>query len=166
MRRGIARHLIPGILTLAIGATALVPAPAFAAVEALEFSSAAQEADYKHLTETLRCLVCQNQNIADSNAELALDLRHKTYELVRQGKTNDQIVDFMVKRYGDFVMYNPPLRGDTLLLWIGPFVILLIGIGLMLRTIARRRAASVTPDVDQEILHTAGTLLGDNHKTE
>ncbi|MDQ1362485.1 MAG: cytochrome c-type biosis protein CcmH [Pseudomonadota bacterium] len=97
-----------------------------AAIETYRFDDASQEESYKKLVAELRCLVCQNQNLADSNAELAHDMRRKTYELIIAGKTDDEIVDFMVARYGDFVMYNPPVKSTTMLLWFGPLVFLLI----------------------------------------
>jgi len=137
-----------GISTLRRVATALLAAavlalPAQAArIDAYEFDDPQQAATYKKLIEELRCLVCQNQNLADSNAELALDLRRKTYEMVSTGKSEDEIVDYMVQRYGDFVLYRPRLTGTTLLLWGGPFVILLLGVAILLRMIRRRRSSA------------------------
>ncbi len=125
----------------ALLAAALVAAvSAQAAIEAYRFADPAQEARYKVLIDELRCLVCQNQNLADSNAELAQDLRRKTYEMIVAGKSDTEIVDYMVQRYGDFVLYRPPLRPATVLLWVGPFVILAVGIGVLARVVARRRA--------------------------
>mgnify|MGYP000976326336 CR=1 FL=1 len=109
-----------------------------ARIAAYEFESAAQETTYKELTHELRCLVCQNQNIADSNAELAQDLKRKTYELVVEGKTKQQITDYMIERYGDFVMYRPPISNTTLLLWAGPFIIFLIGLIVLFKVIRSR----------------------------
>jgi cytochrome c-type biogenesis protein CcmH/NrfF len=79
------------------------------------------------LSEELRCLVCQNQTIADSNAELAQDLRREVRGMIKDGKTDKEIVDFMVVRYGDFVLYRPPVKGITLLLWGGPIALMLLG---------------------------------------
>jgi len=79
------------------------------------------------LSEELRCLVCQNQSLADSHADLAVDLRNQVRELMREGKTDDQIREFMVARYGDFVLYKPPVKPTTVVLWVGPFVLLLGG---------------------------------------
>ena len=92
------------------------------------------------LTEQLRCLVCQNQSIAESNAELAVDLRRQVREQVASGKTDQEIIDYMVARYGDFVLYRPPVRGTTMLLWIGPALLLLLGAFLLLRILRQRRA--------------------------
>ena len=90
------------------------------------------------LAQELRCLVCQNQTIADSNAPLAVDLRHQIREQAAAGKTDSDIIDFMVARYGDFVLYRPPFKATTLLLWIGPFVFLIGGLFFLLRLLRRR----------------------------
>jgi cytochrome c-type biogenesis protein CcmH len=146
------RFVMPLILGL------LLTTAGYARVEVHDFDSPDQEQRYNKLIEELRCLVCQNQNLADSNAELAVDLRRKTYEMVKQDKTEQEIASYMVDRYGDFVLYRPPLNSNTLLLWIGPFIILLIGVGLLIRTIRRRRAEQ-TVDVDDATLRTAASLL-------
>ena len=146
------RFVMPLILGL------LLTTAGYARVEVHDFDSPDQEQRYNKLIEELRCLVCQNQNLADSNAELAVDLRRKTYEMVKQDKTEREIASYMVDRYGDFVLYRPPLNSNTLLLWIGPFIILLIGVGLLIRTIRRRRAEQ-TVDVDDATLRTAAALL-------
>lgn len=84
------------------------------------------------LAEELRCLVCQNQTLADSHAALAIDLKNRIRELLREGKSEREVLDFMVQRYGDFVLYRPPLRAATVLLWAGPFMLLVVGVaGLM-----------------------------------
>jgi cytochrome c-type biogenesis protein CcmH len=80
------------------------------------------------LAEELRCLVCQNQTLADSHAALAIDLKNRIRELLREGKTEREVLDFMVQRYGDFVLYRPPLRATTALLWAGPFILLVLGV--------------------------------------
>jgi cytochrome c-type biogenesis protein CcmH/NrfF len=87
----------------------------------------ALEARVMKLSEELRCLVCQNQTIADSNAGLAIDLRNQVREQLRQGRTDKDVIDYMVQRYGDFVLYRPPLKTSTWLLWAGPFLLLLGG---------------------------------------
>ncbi len=91
------------------------------------------------LAEQLRCLVCQNQSIAESNAELAVDLRRQIREQIGQGRSDAEIVDFMVDRYGDFVLYRPPFKATTLLLWFGPPLLLLLGIGVLVRYLRERR---------------------------
>jgi len=87
----------------------------------------------------LRCLVCQNQTIADSNAELAADLRNEVREKIRQGESDREIIDFMVERYGDFVLYRPPFKATTLLLWLGPLLLLAAGLAILFRRLAHPR---------------------------
>ncbi len=128
-------------------------------IDTYQFSDPRQEALYQELIQELRCLVCQNQNIADSNAELAKDLRRKTYEMVSKGKDKDQIVDFMVARYGDFVMYKPPFKASTMILWLGPAIIFLLGLVMLIRII-RRRPASAEPLLTEEQRRRAEQLLG------
>src|SRR5512135_3755461 len=91
------------------------------------------------LAEKLRCLVCQNESLASSHAELAEDLRREVREQMRQGKNDQQIIDYLVARYGDFVLYDPPMKSYTLLLWFGPFGLLLIGIGILFYQLRKRR---------------------------
>lgn len=129
-----------------------------ARIETHVFNSPEDEARYQVLTEELRCLVCQNQNLADSNAELAQDLRRQTYEMVQAGKSNEEIVAYMVQRYGDFVLYRPPFRPATLLLWIGPFVFLAIGVVILLGFI-RRRTKTDSTELSQEDIERAEQLL-------
>ncbi len=100
----------------------------------------------------LRCLVCQNQTIADSNADLAVDLRKQLREMIRQGDTDAQIVDYMTARYGDFVLYRPPLKATTAFLWFGPLALLVVGVGaliLILRKRMRMRADQFEPDPEE-----------------
>lgn len=103
-----------------------------------EFDTIEKETLYGKMIKELRCMVCQNNNLADSNAELAQDLRRQTYELVEQGMNEEEVVDYMVNRYGDFVLYRPQMKPTTILLWVGPFLILLIGVVALLRMIRRR----------------------------
>ena len=105
----------------------------------------ALEARVMALSSELRCLVCQNQTIADSNAGLASDLREEIREMMRQGKSDRQIVAFMVDRYGDFVLYRPPLKATTALLWFGPLLLVLVGIVALFLRLARRRRAEEPP---------------------
>ena len=98
-----------------------------AEIEVYQFKTSELELRYQTLTEELRCLVCQNQNIADSHAELAQDLRRKVYEKLNAGESNDQIIDYMTERYGDFVLYRPPFNVKTLILWVAPILTILVG---------------------------------------
>ena len=104
-----------------------------------EFDDDEQLERYKQLIYELRCLVCQNQNIADSNAELAADLRREVHRMILEGKSSEDVIDFMVARYGDFVLYRPPLKAKTVLLWGGPFVLGIGGVVLLLLQLHRRR---------------------------
>ncbi len=114
-------------------------------VEPRGFDDPAHEARYKRLIAELRCLVCQNQNLADSNAELAKDLRNETYSMINAGKTDEEIVTFMVNRYGDFVLYRPPVKSTTFLLWFGPLILAALG-GIILLVQIKRRTRRKPPD--------------------
>ena len=130
-------------------------------IESVTFADEAMETRYNTLINELRCLVCQNQNLADSNAELAQDLRKQVHKMLDQGKSDQEIVDFMVQRYGDFVLYRPPFKTRTLLLWLGPFVFLLIGVWFLIRYITSQVARSPSIVTDEEHLR-ATELLGEN----
>ena len=95
----------------------------------------------RQLEEKLRCLVCQNQTLADSNAELAGDLRRQVLEQVKAGKSDEEIIEYLTARYGDFVLYDPPFKARTVLLWVGPFALFLLAAGVLLLVLRRRRAA-------------------------
>ena len=115
-----------------------VPAISPANVEILKFSNRAEELRYKKIIEELRCLVCQNQNLADSNADLAQDLRQKTYDMIRAGRSDADVINYMVTRYGDFVLYRPPLKSSTMLLWAGPILLLALSLGVLWRMIRQQ----------------------------
>lgn len=112
-----------------------------AVIEVREFDDPRKQQLYEELVGELRCLVCQNQNLEASNADLARDLRRQAYEMIQQGAGKDEIVEFMVDRYGDFVLYRPPLKATTLLLWLGPALFLAAGL-VAVAVIARRRAGA------------------------
>ena len=101
---------------------------AFGAIDALNFSSSQQEDDYHSLTQELRCPQCQNNNIADSNATIAVDMRGKVFELLQEGKNRNEVVDYMIQRYGNFVTYDPPMTMATMVLWIAPILLVFVGI--------------------------------------
>lgn len=127
----------------------LFTATAQASQALIEFQSPQQQALFKELTQELRCPKCQNQNIADSNAVVAVDMRNKTLELVQQGQDKEQVLDYMKSRYGDFVHYQPPLNKFTLILWLLPA---LMAFGLVLVLLLRRRAersGAVTESAEQ-----------------
>ena len=140
------KRVVAVLLALCAGMTAAKDAAPEAADPALE-------ARMTRITAELRCLVCQNQTIADSNAGLAVDLRRETRELLRQGKSDAEIVAYMTARYGDFVLYRPPLKGTTALLWFGPAAMLAVGAAVLLLVLRRRTkmaAGAFEPeDVDE-----------------
>ncbi|NWA27805.1 cytochrome c-type biogenesis protein CcmH [Pseudomonas gingeri] len=120
---------------------------AHAAIDTYEFANDAERERFRDLTKELRCPKCQNQDIADSNAPIAADLRREIFRMLGEGKDNQQIIDFMVDRYGDFVRYKPALSGKTALLWFGPAGLLLGGLVVIAVIVRRRRAEGAsTPD--------------------
>jgi len=110
------------------------------------------------LSAELRCLVCQNQSIADSHADLAVDLRRQIREQLAGGRSEGEVRDFMVQRYGDFVLYRPPLRASTVLLWAGPFLLLALGVVVLIRRI--RSAGRQAPPLSDSERARAASLLG------
>ena len=110
-----------------------------------------------NLAHELRCLVCQNQTLADSQAPLAVDLRNQVREQLAAGKSEREVVDFMVARYGDFVLYRPPLKATTVLLWVGPFLFLLVGFYVRVRFLRRRQVPA--PQLSAEERARAAKLL-------
>ncbi|WP_411728228.1 cytochrome c-type biogenesis protein CcmH [Methyloglobulus sp.] len=114
------------------------------AIDDHQLADPEQQKSYETIISELRCLVCQNQTIADSNAELATDLRRQVYEMLQQGKSKDDIVNFMTDRYGDFVLYNPPLKTKTALLWLGPIAFLITGFAIIFWFIRRKKEAATT----------------------
>ena len=132
----------------------LASLPAFAQVNSdsapLQFENATEEARFHALASELRCVMCQNQSLADSNALIALSLRHEVLELMRKGQTDAQIKDFLVARYGEFVLYKPRVEPDTWLLWLGPLALLLIGAGVVTVIIRKRTPGTLPTDEHQE----------------
>lgn len=117
--------------------------------EPMKFENPQQEERFKQLTSELRCLVCQNQNLADSDAQLAHDLRAEVHEMLLAGNSDEEIKKFMVDRYGDFVLYRPPVQENTYLLWLAP-ILLLLGGAFILRTIIKKRTALLeTTPIDE-----------------
>lgn len=110
------------------------------------------------LSEELRCLVCQNQSLADSDAELAVDLRNQIRDKLGQGMSEKQVVDYMVERYGDFVRYRPPFKAATFVLWFGPLLLLIVAVAALFTRIARRRAAVERELTDAERAEAAALL--------
>jgi cytochrome c-type biogenesis protein CcmH len=113
------------------------------AIDPLPFRDHAEELRFQHLTSELRCLVCQDENLADSNADFARDLRHKVFELMQQGKSDAEIKQYLVDRYSEFVLYDPPVNSGTFLLWFGPLLILIAG-GVAVGYTIRKRSRAGT----------------------
>lgn len=128
---------------------AFVGIAAAQAIDPLPFRDHAEELRFQHLTGELRCLVCQDENLADSNATFARDLRHKVFELMQQGKSDTEIKQYLVDRYSDFVLYDPPINYRTWLLWFGPLMILIAGAVVVVNTI-RKRSRVDTPAAPTE----------------
>ncbi len=134
------------LFVLLFGITAM---PA-GAIDPLPFADAQEEQRFQHLVRELRCLVCQNQNLADSDAFLAKDLRAEVFELMRSGKTDAEIKTFLTDRYGDFVLYKPPVKPGTWVLWFGPLLILVIGFAIARRQLRPRDSAPADPARDDD----------------
>ena len=125
----------------------LAAAPAFAQKASdpapLQFRDIAEEQRFHDLVAELRCVMCQNQSLADSNAQIAVDLRHEVLALMREGRSDSEVRDFLVARYGEFVLYKPEVSGGTWLLWFGPLLLLLAGAGVVFRLV--RKPGNETP---------------------
>ncbi len=113
------------------------------------------------LAENLRCLVCQNESLASSHAELAEDLRKEVREMIKKGMTDKEITDYLVQRYGDFVLYEPPMKATTVFLWFGPFALLLIGAGVLFYQLRKRRKSVPEATLSAEEQQRAAALLND-----
>ena len=153
-------------LLLAAALLALVPFSALAKTAMPLAADPVLEQRLMTLATGLRCLVCQNQSLAESNAELAADLRNEIREQMRRGASDQDVIDYLVARYGDFVLYRPPLKASTLLLWSGPAILLLLGIGLLMRTLLRRRAQITRTPLSAAARARAQELLGTNNAEE
>ncbi|MEO6798704.1 MAG: cytochrome c-type biogenesis protein [Rhodanobacter sp.] len=121
------------------------------AIEPMPFVDHAQELRFQHLTQELRCPMCQNETLADSNAPIARDLRNQIFKLMQQGKSDEEIKQYLVARYSDYILYDPPMKPGTLLLWFGPLLILLGGAGVVLVAIRKRKREGI-----------AATTVGDS----
>ena len=167
-QRGLAGAATALFVALVLALTALAAAAKEAVPEAAD---PALEARMNRITSELRCLVCQNQTIADSTADLAADLRRETRELLKQGKSDQEVVDYMTARYGDFVLYRPPLRPTTVLLWFGPALMLIIGAAVLVLVLRRRSRmtgdAFEADDEDDAMVAAGGTATaaGSAHGT-
>lgn len=132
------KWLLLAMLLMAQPATAIDPLP---------FKDRAEEVRFQNLTKQLRCLVCQNQDLADSDADLAKDLRKQVFDMMQSGKSDAEIKEYLVARYNDFVLYDPPLKPGTWLLWFAPFAFVLVGVFVVARILRARaqQAGGVRP---------------------
>lgn len=143
-------------------ALAFLAAPAFAQQQAAPLAEdPVVEQRLIHIATELRCLVCQNESLAGSQAPLAQDLRREVRELIKQGKTDREIKDFLVSRYGDFVLYRPEFKPSTWLLWVGPFLLLFVGLFALVRFLKKRSALVVDAPLSEEEKKRAEALLKD-----
>jgi len=144
-----------GAAALTVAPTTAPAAPAANSVavqNAVPTLNSEQEARFQRLAGDLRCLVCQNQSIAESHADLAIDLKNQVRDQIAQGRTDDDVRRFMVDRYGDFVLYRPPFNARTVALWVGPFLALLLALVILVRTLSRRAGAAPPQEFDAQAL--------------
>lgn len=153
-----------GFRLIIVALSLLTVMSARAGLESFDFSGNVDEDHFKNLISEIRCLVCQNQSLADSDAELAHDLRKEVYELMDKGQADDEIISFLVDRYGDFVLYNPPVKPSTWLLWFGPFVLLGLGLIVLLRTLSQRRRQT-EPEFSEQDKARLQQMLGDSEQS-
>jgi cytochrome c-type biogenesis protein CcmH len=148
--------------SISLIAVLLVALPVHADDTPLEFKDAATQHRYMEMIEEIRCLVCQNQSLADSHADLAQDLRQEIFNMIGAGKSNEQIIEFLVQRYGDFVLYRPPMQGTTLLLWCLPFVFLVAAVISVIYFI-RLRSVGEGPELSREERDELDRVLGEKN---
>jgi len=130
-----------------------------------KFDDPKQTEEFRHVIERMRCLVCQNESLAGSNAELAVDLRNEIYEMMQAGQGKDEIIKFMVARYGDFVLYDPPVKPSTYPIWYGPIILFLLG-GTVLYRILRRKSRSRETELSAEEQQRLDSLLKQTSDTQ
>ncbi len=157
LRGTLSAGLLTGLLSLPL---ANPPARAFT-LEEFQFSDPAKAEEFKRLTEELRCLVCQNESLAGSQADLAQDLREEVYRLLQSGKSRQEVIDFLVERYGDFVLYDPPLKPATYPLWFGPLLLAGVG-GLFLFLTLRKKREAREQELSAEEQQRLRALLADD----
>ncbi len=153
-----------GLLAFLFG-TLLAATQAWAVIETYEFESEQARAQYNQLTAELRCPKCQNQNIADSNAPIAQDLRREVHRLITQGATNDQVVDYMVERYGEFVIYRPRFDASTFVLWFGPLILGVIGVLVILVMVRASKKHKQEAVLSGDERHKLSQLLNDQENS-
>lgn len=153
------RFFAPFIMSACMAFSLLLAQGAVAKEAALLAEDPAVEKRLNAISEEMRCLVCQNESLAGSRSDLAQDLRREIREQIKQGKTDAEIRNFMVSRYGDFVLYRPPVKATTWLLWAGPFLFLIVGVATMVRVLRKRKSAVTPVALSQEDQRRAEALL-------
>ncbi|WP_455202191.1 cytochrome c-type biogenesis protein [Kaarinaea lacus] len=156
MMRNVVYMLLLGLLVIATPVIAKEAAPMAADPE--------MEKIVNEIAAELRCLVCQNQTIADSHAALAVDLKNQVREMVKQGKSRDDVVDYMVERYGDFVRYRPPIKPTTYLLWVGPFLLLAGGFIILAVNLRKRKELVTEAPLSEEEHQKLDSILHSENK--
>ena len=157
-------QLMPKLLLILTSCLALVGSVSvLAEAERITFKNETSETNYNALVNELRCLVCQNQTIADSDADLAKDLRAKVYDKVEDGQSQSEVIDYMTARYGDFVLYRPAFKMKTLLLWLGPMFFLLLTIFLVVRWVRSQASVTSAAALSDEQRESVRDLLNKNH---
>lgn len=138
--------------------------PAHAAIDVYEFDTDEQRKRYQHYLEELRCPKCKNNNLAGTNSQIADDLRRELHRMVMDGRSDEEIIDFMVTRYGDFVLYRPPVQKNTVFLWAGPFVFVLIGLSCVAWIVYRRRKfVNSTEELTEQEQNQLRSMLSTEH---
>lgn len=145
---------------------ALVLASGARAQELVEFDDPRLKQRYENLLEQLRCMVCQNQSLSDSDADLAEDLRVEVRRMLREGRSDEEIVAFMVERYGDFVLYNPPLKTSTVLLWFAPFILAGVGIVALVWYLIQRNEKKADARIAEARRRRAAAILAEEEERE
>lgn len=130
-------------------------------VDTYEFENQQIRERYQTLVKELRCPKCQNQNLADSNSQIAIDLREKVYEMINDNKTDEQIIDFMVLRYGDFVLYSPKVNKQTYILWFGPLAAFIVGIFILFFMLRKKKTLATEPTLSAEEQNKLQQILKD-----
>ena len=153
--------------TILIFLAVLIPVWTAVAKDALPLAEDPQiEARMMKLAENMRCLVCQNQTLADSHSDFAADLRQEMREMMKQGKSDKEIVAYMVARFGDFILFDPPMKSTTILLWFGPFILLLLGGSVLVINVLRRRKRLIETQLSPADLERAEKLLSGQDSEE
>jgi cytochrome c-type biogenesis protein CcmH len=153
---------MPKFITIILVSLYFFAHSSFAAIEDLDFASPENEARYHHLIDVMRCPMCLNANLSGSDAPIAADLRVEIYSQIQEGRSDEEIIEFMRARYGDFIMYKPPLKIGTVLLWFGPAVLLVLGFFVLRRLLLASRSSAAQETLTNDELQQLTSLLDDS----